>query len=78
MQAQNAAGPTAVGTRFFGFYHAYCLMMHMLGNLFVGQIAIKKQESCSGSVVDKHRDSLVYIEFALFKRLQSLCIRGQQ
>jgi len=42
VQAQNAAGPTAVGTRFFGFYHAYCLMMHMLGNLFVGQIAIKK------------------------------------
>jgi len=23
------------------FYYAYCLMMHMLVNLFVGQIAIK-------------------------------------
>jgi len=49
-----------VGTHFFAFN--MLTDMHMLGNLFVGQIAIKNYlESCRGSVVDKHRDGLVII-----------------
>jgi len=31
-------------------------------------------EFCSGSVIDKRRDGLMYIVFALFKQLESLCL----
>jgi len=43
--ATKMRAPPPMGTHFC-FQHAYCLMMHMLVNLFVGQIAINKKLSC--------------------------------
>ena len=51
-------------------------MLHVLSNLFVGQITIINYlESCSGTVLtNKVMISRLYIVFALFKWLKSLCL----
>ena len=47
-----------VGTHFC-LYHAYCLIMHMLVNYFVGRIAIKTTWVLQWQCNRKHRDGLV-------------------